>query len=120
MGSEMCIRDSYLHTARNINKKTVLRQHCVERSYRIFSRFGYFRVIFCDEIGIFCCFLAKRTDDHSVGKKPSLGQCLVVKSVVKNKVKRCTEIGNIALEILLWIGRNVQPVDVQTVVGSEQ
>lgn len=50
----------------------------------------------------------------------TLQQSLSVELVVDNEVERCAEIGNIAAESLVGVDRNVQPVEVETIVGGKE
>ena len=49
-----------------------------------------------------------------------LGQSLAIESVVHNKVKGSAHIRHIAFEYFIGVDRNVQTVQVQTVVGFKE
>ena len=108
----------HLHVARHINEQPVLGQHCVERSHGIGICAGDMGVIFCDEIGIFCGISVKRTHIYAFGKR-RFGQQTAVESIIHHKIERRTEVRDIAAESVVRIHRNVQTVEIESIIRTE-
>ena len=108
----------HLHVLGHIDEQAVLRQECVQGRNAVLVGLGNLGVVFPDEFGLFCGYLAQRAYDYALGKV-YLGQRLVVESIVDHKIERGAEIGHVATESLIGVDGNFQTVQVQAIVGLE-
>ena len=102
----------------HIHKKSILDEHGVQRIESVFSRTGLFAVITGHQVRILLRRFTQRADDHSLGQGHRR-LYLAVKGIVHHKVERGAQIGNIALEHFIRIDRNVQTIQVHSVIGCK-
>ena len=104
---------------RYIDKESILSQHCVEGSDGIPVGLCELGIVFSYEIRILLSLFLQRTDNNTLGKQ-SLGFVLGIEAIIDNKIERRTQIRHIALECVVRIDRNVETVDIQSIVGFEE
>ena len=108
-----------LYATRNIHQKPVLCQHRVECRYGIARCCGQLTIVFGDEIGIFLCVLAQRSNDNAIGKL-LVGHGGLQESIVNHKVIGRAKARHIATEHLVRIDGHGQALQVKSEVGFEK
>ena len=63
--------------------------------------------------------VAKTLHDDALGQL-RLRQCLLIELVIDDKIERSAEVGHIAMEDIIRVDRDVDAVDVQSIVGRKE
>lgn len=109
----------HLYVLRHIDEKSVLCQHRVQCRYGIGFCVGNTAIVLPHQFRMFCCY-AVQTVDYDAVIEFCLRQRLGIELVVDNEIKRSAEVGNIALESLVGIDRNLKTVEVQAIVRLKE
>ena len=108
----------HLHVLWYVDKQAILCQECIQCGDAIFIDFGNLSVVFPDEFRVFCSNLVQRVHDNTLWQL-YLWQCLAIESIVHHEVERSAQVRHIAAESLVWIHRNFQAIQVQTIIWLE-
>ena len=107
------------HSLRHIKHKAVLHKGSIESSDSIFRCICQLTIIFLDQLRMFCCQFLQATEQYTF-RKVSLRQSLAIESIVHHEVKGRTHVWYIALEHFIRIDRNVETIQVQTVIRCKE
>ena len=103
----------------HVDHEAVLCKHGVECRDSVFGAFCQPAVVLRHEFGALLGKLLQRAYDDALGQF-LLGHCLGVEAVVHHEIERCAQVGHVAAECLIRVYRNLEAVEVQSVVGSEE
>ena len=104
---------------RHIDKESVLCQHRVQRRHRVLFGLGNLTIVLRYQVGMVVCCVAKTLQDDALGQL-CLRQRFLVELVIDDKIERSAEVGHIAMEDIIRVDRDVDAVDVQSIVGRKE
>ena len=107
------------HVLGNIQQYAVLRKGCIESRHSIFGSICQLTVVLLHQLRTLFRHFLEATEDNAL-RQMRLRQSLVIESIIHNKVKGGAHIRHIALEYFVGINRNLQPVQVQSVIGFKE
>ena len=101
----------------HVEQDAILGKGGVEGRGSILLPAGQLAVIACYQVGMLCSQLLEATHEHPFGQQMVGGR---ERRVVDHEVDGCTEVGYIAAEGILWVGRHLQAVEVERKVRLHQ
>ena len=107
------------HAFRHIQHKAILGKSSIEGGHTILGSICQLTIILLDQSRILFRQLFQAAKQHSF-RQLCLRQSLTIKSIVYYKIKSGTHIRYIALEHFIRIHRNVESVQIQTIIRLEQ
>ncbi len=107
------------HPFRYIKHETILCKGGIESGNPIFGGIGQLAIILLHQLRMLFGKVLQATQQDTF-RQLGLGQCLAIKSIVHHEIKRSAHVRNIALEYFIRIYRNIQTIQVQSIIGSEQ